>query len=60
MERRAEDNSGDPKALPRNTARFKSLFPNGRAEIKPGATPTLGFVTSYQLVAATEAPRQLT
>lgn len=54
MERRAQDIAEDPKPLRRDVERFKSLAPNGRAEIKQGASTTLAFITSHQLVEKTE------
>jgi len=44
----------DALALPRDISRFKSLHPNGRAVIREDAEPTLGCLSSYELVGPTK------
>lgn len=45
----------DPDALPRDTSRFKRLYPNGRAEIRDTPTECLPYMTTYEMALAREA-----
>lgn len=45
----------DPKrkeseALPRDISRFRKLYPNGRATIKDNPAPTLGFISTLEMI----------
>ncbi len=45
-----QDDGSPRQPLPRDIARFKKLYPNGRAVIKPHPTPTFAFLSTIELI----------
>lgn len=48
----------DPRALPRDVSRFRSLYPNGRAIIRDNPTLHLPFLTTYEMTLDHDAKAQ--